>query len=342
MEYRNLGASGVKVSALCLGAMTFGEADEKSFMHQVSADEATAHAILDRAVAAGINFVDTADVYGQDGLSERVIGNWFAAGAGRRDQLVLATKFRFTMGDGPNKAGASRFRIVRCVEDSLRRLRTDRIDLYQIHMQDLSTPEDETLRALDDLVRAGKVLYLGVSNYAAYRLADSLWRAKTERLTRWVTLQAQYSLAVRDLEREHVPLCRQWGLGILPWSPLAGGFLSGKYRKDAPPPAGARLDRWKDRFGRYDNPRNWAILAALDAVGAEVGASPAQVALAWLLHKPQVCSVIFGARTVAQLDDNLPAAELKLSAEAIARLDDASRFELGYPYEFMAQVQGGW
>lgn len=341
MEYRNLGASGLKVSPLCLGAMTFGDADDKSFMHQVSCDEPTAHAILDRALDAGINFVDTADVYGQDGLSERVIGSWFLS-AGKRDQVVLATKFRFTMGDGPNRSGASRYRIVRCVEDSLRRLKTDRIDLYQIHMQDLSVPEEETVRALDDLVRAGKVLYVGCSNYAAYRLVDSLWRAKSLGRERFVTLQAQYSLVARELEREHVPLCRQWGLGILPWSPLAGGFLSGKYKKDAAPPAGTRLEKWKDRWGRYDTPRNWAIIDALDAVAAEVGATPAQVALAWLLHKPQVTSVIFGARTVAQLDDNVPAATLRLPDAAMKRLDDASAFELGYPYDFMARIQGSW
>ena len=341
MEYRNLGAAGVRVSTLCLGAMTFGEADEKSFMHQVGCDEETAHAILDRALDLGINFIDTADVYGQDGLSERVIGSWFAS-RGRRDQVVLATKFRFAMGDGPNKSGASRYRIVRGVDESLRRLRTDRIDLYQIHMQDLAVDEDETLRALDDLVRAGKVLYLGCSNYAAYRLGDSLWRAKTRGLDRFVTLQAQYSLVVRDLEREHVPLCKQWGLGILPWSPLAGGFLSGKYNKDAPPPAGARLDKWKDRWARFDNPRNWRILEAVNAVASALGASAAQVALAWLLHKPTVASVIFGARSVAQLDDNVAAAGLAIPPELIKKLDDASAFELGYPYDFMGRIQGAW
>src|SRR5207342_1920412 len=202
MKYRNLGASGVKVSTLCLGAMTFGEADEKSFMHKVGSDEATAHAVLDRAVAAGINFIDTADVYGQDGLSERVLGNWIAARAAR-DKIVLATKFRFTMGDGPNRSGASRYRIVKCCEDSLRRLKTDRIDLYQIHMQDITVPEEETLRALDDLVSAGKVLYLGCSNYTAYRLMHSLWTSRHNGWSSFVTLQAQYSLVVRDLEREH-------------------------------------------------------------------------------------------------------------------------------------------
>lgn len=341
MEYRPLGAAGVKVSSLCLGAMTFGEADDKSFMHKVSADEGTSHAILDRALELGVNFVDTADVYGQDGLSERVIGSWFAA-RGNRDQLVLATKFRFTMGGGANKSGASRYRIVRCVEDSLRRLRTDRIDLYQIHMQDITVAEEETLRALDDLVRAGKVLYIGCSNYAAYRLADSQWIAKSEHLSRYVTLQAQYSLIVRDLEREHAPLCKQWGLGILPWSPLSGGFLSGKYRKDAPPPAGSRLETWKDRWGRYDNPRNWKILEAVDQVAAELGKTAAQVSLAWLLGKPTVTSVIFGARTVEQVDDNVVAGDLRLGAEHMKLLDDASAFDVGYPYDFMARIQGGW
>ena len=341
MEYRNLGAGGVRVSTLCLGAMTFGEADEKSFMHQVGCDEATSHAILDRAFELGINFVDTADVYGQDGLSERVVGNWLAA-SGKRDRMVVATKFRFAMGDGPNKSGASRYRIVRGVDDSLRRLRTDRIDLYQIHMQDLTVDEDETLRALDDLVRAGKVVYLGCSNYAAYRLGDSLWRSKTAHLDKFVTLQAQYSLVVRDLEREHVPLCKQWGLGVLPWSPLAGGFLSGKYDKDAPPTPGTRLDKWKDRWARFDNPRNWRILGALKAVAAALNATPAQVALAWLLHRPTVSSVIFGARTVAQLDDNVAAAALAIPAEQMQQLDEASAFDLGYPYDFMGRIQGAW
>jgi len=341
MEYKNLGSSGVKVSPLCFGAMTFGDADEKSFMHQIGADEATSHAMLDHAFEAGINFVDTADVYGQDGLSERVLGAWFAR-SGKRDQTVLATKFRFTMGDGPNRSGASRYRIIKCCEDSLRRLGTDRIDLYQIHMQDITTPEEETLRALDDLVRAGKVRYLGCSNYAAYRMVDSLWTAKTEHLSRYVILQAQYSLVQRELEREHVPVCREHGLGILPWSPLAGGFLSGKYRKDAPPPAGTRLDKWKDRWGRYDNPRNWQILDAVTAVAKELGATASQVSLAWLLAKPQVSSVIFGARTIAQLDDNLGAAALKLPPPLVEKLDQASAFELGYPYSFIAQTQQRW
>jgi aryl-alcohol dehydrogenase-like predicted oxidoreductase len=341
MQYRNLGAAGVKVSSMCLGAMTFGEADEKSFMHKVGSDEATAHAVLDRAVAAGINFVDTADVYGQDGLSERVLGNWLTS-RGARDKIVLATKFRFTMGDGPNRSGASRYRIVKCCEDSLRRLKTDRIDLYQIHMQDITVPEEETLRALDDLVSAGKVLYTGCSNYAAYRLMNSLWLSRTQHWAKFVTLQAQYSLLVRDLEREHIPLCRDNGLGILPWSPLAGGFLTGKFEKGKPPAADARLGAKPDRFARYDTERNWKIIEAVRAVASEVSSTPSAVSIAWLLAKPQVTSVIFGARTVEQLDANLAGAELKLSAAHLEALDKASAFELGYPYEFIKNTQASW
>ena len=341
MEYRNLGTSGLKVSTLCLGAMTFGEADEKSFMHEIGCDEETSFAIMNRALDAGINFIDTADVYGQDGLSERVMGKWFQQ-EGKRDRVVLATKFRFRMEDGPNGSGAARFRIVKAVENSLRRLQTDRIDLYQIHMQDIDVPEEETLRALDDLVRQGKVLYIGASNYAAYRMVDSQWISRSRSLERFVSLQAQYSLVVRDLEREHVPACRSFGMGILPWSPLAGGFLSGKYRKDQEPPAGARLGKRQERLAKFDTERNWRILDAVTAVTGEVDASPAQVSLAWLLRKPCVTSVIFGARSVAQLEDNLKAATIALSDDHVDRLDEASAYELGYPYQFLQNVQGRW
>ncbi|MEX1361645.1 MAG: aldo/keto reductase [Nannocystaceae bacterium] len=341
METRNLGPSGLRVSALCLGTMTFGEANEGSFMHKVGCDEATSFAIMNRALELGIDFFDTADVYGQDGLTERVIGKWFQQD-GRRDEVVLATKFRFVMGKGPNRSGASRYRIVKTVEESLRRLKTDRIDLYQIHMQDIDTPEEETLRALDDLVRQGKVLYIGCSNYAAYRLVQSLWTSKTQGLERFVSAQMQYSLVTRDIEREHVPVCREHGLGILPWSPLAGGFLSGKYRKGQPPPAGTRLEQWKDRWGRFDSDRHWRILEAVDRVAKEVDAPPTAVALAWLLHKPQVCSVIFGARSLQQLEGNAKAAELKLGDEQVKALDEASSFELGYPYDFIGRIQRHW
>ncbi len=338
MQYRRLGRSGLEVSTLCLGTMTFGEANEQSFMHGVGCDDATSHAILDAALEAGINFIDTADVYGQDGLSERVIGAWFDK-SGRRDDVVLATKFRFRMSPGPNGTGASRRHIVSAVEASLKRLGTDQIDLYQIHMQDIDTPEDETLRAL---VRSGKVLYVGCSNYAAYRLVDSIWRSRTEHLERFVALQAQYSLVTRDLEREHVPACLEHGLGILPWSPLAGGFLTGKYQKGGAPPAGSRMDKWKDRYKSFDSDRHWAILDAVTAVAADVDASPAQVSLAWLLHKPAVTSVVFGARSVAQLEDNLRAGDLELSDEQVANLDAAATFEVGYPYNFLKNIQGRW
>jgi aryl-alcohol dehydrogenase-like predicted oxidoreductase len=341
MEHRSLGASGLKVPVLCLGAMTFGEADDKSFMHQVSCDEKTSFAIMSRALERGVSFIDTADVYGQDGLSERIVGAWMAE-TKNRDRVVLATKFRFRMGEGPNASGASRYRIVRTVEDSLRRLRTDRIDLYQIHMQDIDTPEEETLRALDDLVHAGKVLYLGASNYAAYRLVDSQWISRTEHLHRFVAFQAQYSLLVRDLEREHVPVCQKFGLGILPWSPLAAGFLSGKYAKDKPPPPGARLEKWKERFAGFDNERGWRTLDAVNAIAREKGTTAAAVSLAWLLAKPAVTSVIFGARSVEQLDDNLKAADVQLSAAEVQRLDEASAFEVGYPYRFIANIQKRW
>jgi aryl-alcohol dehydrogenase-like predicted oxidoreductase len=341
MEYRSLGSSGLKVPVLCLGAMTFGEADDKSFMHKVSCDEKTSYAIMSRALDRGVGFIDTADVYGQDGLSERIVGAWMAD-TGNRDRVVLATKFRFRMGQGANASGASRYRIVRTVEESLRRLRTDRIDLYQIHMQDIDTPEEETLRALDDLVRAGKVLYLGASNYAAYRLTDSQWISRSANLHRFVALQMQYSLLVRDLEREHVPLCKQFGLGVLPWSPLASGFLSGKFARNQPPPPGARLDKWRDRFAEFDNDRGWRTLDTVTAIARERQTSQAAVALAWLLAKPTVTSVIFGARSIEQLDDNLKAADVKLSTEDVQKLDDASAWEVGYPYKFIANIQKRW
>ena len=340
MEYRKLGSAGVKVSPLCLGTMTFGEADAGSFMHQVGCSEAESFAIMDAAINAGINFFDTADVYGQDGLTERVIGKWLTQSK-KRDSLVLASKFRFRMGDGPNAGGASRYRIMRCVEDSLRRLQTDRIDLYQIHMQDIETPEEETLRALDDLVHQGKVLYIGASNYAAYRLTDSLWTSRAHNLHRFVTLQAQYSLVVRDIELEHIPACRKEGVGVLPWSPLAGGFLSGKYQ-DSKAPEGSRMAKWQERYGKMATPRNFEVIKLLEQAAKELSTTSAAVALAWLLAKPQVTSVIFGARSVKQLEDNVQAGALKLPAAWVGKLDQASAPELGYPYEFLAARQTIW
>lgn len=343
MDYRRLGTSGLKVSSLCLGAMTFGQADEKSFMHNASADEATSFAIMDRARELGINFIDTADVYGQDGLSERVTGRWMKERSTRND-TILATKMRFRMWEGPNGTGSSRLRILRCVEDSLRRLGTDHIDLLQLHMQDVEVEEDETLRALDDVVRQGKVLYLGCSNYTAYRLTESVFLSRMQHLERFVALQAQYSLVVRDLEREHQPLCERYGLGILPWSPLAGGLLSGKYERGTGAPEGTRFatKRWQTNYARFDNDRAWRIVDAVKKVAAEKDASPSAVALAWLLGRRAVSSVIFGARTVAQVEDNAKALDVKLTGADVKALDEASTFELGYPYDFMKSVQGRW
>ncbi len=340
MEYRNLGKSGLKVSSLCLGTMTFGDAAGQ-MMHGIGSDAATAHQIIERCLELGVNFIDTADVYGPDGLSERVIGDWFAA-CKRRDEVVLATKFRFRMGPGPLGTGASRRRIMQACEASLTRLKTDRIDLYQVHMQDLETPEEETLRALDDLVRQGKVLYLGASNYAAYRLMESLWVSERSGLERYVAFQPEYSLVQRAIEREHVPLCVKHGLGIIPWSPLAGGFLSGKYKRGEEPPAGSRLAKMRDRLPAADQDRFWSVLATVNEVADGLAVSPAQVALAWVLQRRGVTSAIFGARTLEQLEDNIKAATLKLSGEQVAALDAASSVPMGYPYEFMARVQGAW
>ena len=341
MEYRKLGSSGLKVSAICFGAMTFGEPDEKSFMHGISASEETSFQMLDHAIEKGVNFIDTADVYGNDGLSERVLGKWFSSRK-NRDKIVLATKFRFRMGEGPNGTGASRYRILRAVEASLKRLGTDRIDLYQIHMQDIDTPEEETLRALDDLIHQGKVNYIGASNYAAYRLTDSLWTSRTEHLSKFVTLQAHYNLITRELERELVPTCEKFGLGILPWSPLAGGFLSGKYSRDMKPEEGTRFGKWKERFDSINKERNWRTLDAINAISKERGTTPSAVSLAWLLAKPAVSSVIIGARTMAQLEDNLNAVNLSLTANEVKILDDASAIELGYPYQFIKDIQNKW
>jgi aryl-alcohol dehydrogenase-like predicted oxidoreductase len=341
MNHRRLGASGLHVSTLCLGTMTFGEADAQSFMHGVGCDEATSHAIMNRSLEAGVSFWDTADVYGQDGLSERIIGSWFAT-TRRRAEVVLATKFRFRMGQGPNGTGASRRRIREACEASLRRLQTDHIDLYQVHMQDLDTPEEETLDALDDLVRAGKVLYIGASNYAAYRLTDAMWTSRTRNRARFVSMQMQYSLLRREIEREHVPLANTHGLGILPWSPLAAGFLTGKFRRDEVPPTGSRLAKWEDSRKGFDNDRAWRIRDAIVHIGEALSTTPAAVSLAWLLQRPAVTSVIFGARNLEQLDANLAAAALVLPAEHVAALDEASSFDPGYPYDFARRIQGHW
>jgi aryl-alcohol dehydrogenase-like predicted oxidoreductase len=341
MNYRNLGSSGARVSELCLGAMTFGEADDESFMHQVGCTEAVSMDLMDRALDLGIGFWDTANVYGQDGLSERIIGNWFEA-RGRRDEVVLATKFRFTMGEGVNDRGASRLHIMQAVEASLRRLKTDHIDLYQVHMQDIRAQEEEVLRALDDLIQQGKVRYFGCSNYAAYRLVESLWISDKRNLNRHVTLQARYNLLSRELEYEHIPAMRRFGLGLLAWSPLASGMLTGKYSREGEQPKGARLTKWEGRREGMNEDRTWAVVDALTEAAKSLETTPAAVALAWLLTRPTVSSVIFGARTVEQLEANAAAAELTLPDEVVATLDEVSAPPVRHPYDFLHRVDGDW
>ena len=337
MQYRQMGRTGLRVSTICLGAMTFGEAP--GFMAGVGCDEPTSKDILDHAFDAGVNFIDTADVYG-NGLSEEIVGRWMAP---RRDRVVLATKARFSMGTGPNDSGLGRLHLKQAVEASLRRLGTDYIDLYQVHMQDARTPVEETLDALDRLVAEGKILYAGCSNYTGYRLVESLWAAERKGVTRYDCLQAQHSLVVRDAEREMLPACRAFGLGFIAWSPLASGLLSGKYRRDTPPPEGSRLGTWKDTMRRMDRDVRWRVVEELVACAAELGTAPATLALAWSLAKPGMTSVIIGARSVAQLADNLAADALTVPVAILDRLDAASRpEEWGYPYDFIARIDGAW
>jgi len=236
----------------------------------------------------------------------------------------------------PHEWGLSRESIVKNCEDSLARLRTDYIDLYQVHMQDRAVPIEETLRALDDLVRAGKVRYIGCSNYTGYRLVESLWAADRRNLAPYISLQLQWSLLVRDAERELIPACRTFGLGTLIWGPLGRGFLSGKYERGAPPPADSRLSVWQDSWRQLDTERSWRILASVREVARRRETTPSVVALAWLLGKRETSTVIFGARTEAQLDDNLRALELKLSESELAELDQASQPDWGYPQAFIA------
>jgi aryl-alcohol dehydrogenase-like predicted oxidoreductase len=332
MEHRKLGRSGLKVSTLCLGTMTFGES--QGFMKGVTSPDDEARRVLDRAIDAGIDIFDTANVY-SEGRSEELLGKWL--GEKRKDVLV-ATKCRFPVGLGrprPMEHGLSRRHIIQACEDSLRRLKTEWIDLYQVHMQDGATPIDETLRAMDDLVRDGKVRYIGCSNYTGYRLAESLWAADRRNLVRYESVQLQWSLLERGAEREVLPACRAFELGVLVWSPLGRGLLSGKYRKDQPPPSGSRLSEWKDTFAKYNNDKSWQIIDGVQQVAREVDSTPARVALAWLLAKPLCTSVIIGARDMKQLEDNLAATQLQLTAEQVFRLDKLSEPAWAYPYDFI-------
>jgi len=328
MEHRTLGRSGCAVSTLALGTMTFG--------HET--DEAGAHAQLDAFVEAGGTLVDTADVYTR-GASEEIIGRWLARQpADVLDRVVLATKGRFPMGEAPNDVGLSRRHLSRALDASLRRLQVDQVDLYQVHAWDPLTPLEETWAFLDDAVRAGKVHYLGLSNYAGWQVQKVADLAEYRGLARPVTLQPQYNLLVREIEWEIVPACAENGLGLLPWSPLGGGWLTGKYKRDARPEGATRLGEDPERgVEAYDRrstaQRTWDVIDAVERIATDRGVSMAQIALAWLHDRPQVTSVILGARTLEQLEDNLGAAGLHLTAEETAALDAASDpTPADYPY----------
>ncbi len=332
MDYRQLGASGLRVSALTLGTMTFGGRD--NFASVGSTDVDGARRQIDRCLDHGVNFVDTANVY-SGGLSEEILGK---AIEGRRDRVLLATKARMPMGDRPNDAGLSRHHLIAECEASLRRLGTDHIDLYQVHEWDGQTPLEETMEALDTLVRSGKVRYVGASNYSGWQLMKALAVADRHGYQRFVTQQIYYSLQARDAEYELVPIAVDQGVGILVWSPLAGGLLSGKYRRDQQGPEGSRqLTDWNEPPVR-DREQLYDVVDALVEIGEGHGASAAQVALAWLLHRPGIVSLIIGARTDEQLADNLAAAELELSQAEVDRLEELSRPPLIYPYWHQAKT----
>ena len=322
MNYRSLGGTGLRVSELCFGTMTFG--GEGMYTVIGSTEQAEADRLVGACLDAGINFFDTADVY-SGGRSEQILGK--ALGARRKD-VVVATKARGRTGPGPNQLGLSRGHIMEAVDASLQRLGTDYIDLYQIHGFDALTPWEETLRALDDLVRAGKVRYLGASNLAAWQLMKALGISDRDRQARFETLQAYYSLAGRDLERELVPLMESERVGLLVWSPLAGGFLGGKISRNQKA-EGTR--RASFNFPPVNEERAYAVLDVLGAIAKAREVSVARLALAWLLHRPFTTSVIIGARNDTQLKDNLAAADLALSADELQRLDVASALPPEYP-----------
>jgi 1-deoxyxylulose-5-phosphate synthase len=321
MRHTRLGRTGLSVSRLCLGTMTFG----------LQCDEAASRAILDRAAAGGITFLDTADVYPVGGgletvgRTEEIVGRWLE---GRRQDFVVATKCAGAMSARPWDRGASRKHVLDAIDGSLRRLRTDYVDLYQLHHWDAQTPIDESLRALDDVVRAGKARYVGCSNFHAYQVARALGRSEALGLARFDSVQPRYNLLFRQIERELLPLCREEGIGVIPYNPLAGGFLSGKHRRDAGPTAGTRFtlgnaaERYQDR---YWHEREFETVEALRPLAAEAGMPLARLAVAWMLAEPAITSPIVGASRPEQLDDVLPATEKPLDAALKARLDEMTR-----------------
>lgn len=331
MEYRQLGKSGLRVSSLTLGTMTFGGVGWAAAVGSTDVDGARRQIAM--ALEAGVNLIDTADVYSA-GLSEEIIAKALPVA---REDVLIATKVRMPMGDGPNDAGLSRHHIIRSCEASLRRLGTDYIDLYQVHEWDGQTPLEETLAALDHLVSSGKVRYIGASNYAAWQLMKALGVSEKHGFTRFVSQQIYYSLQARDVEDELVPLSIDQGLGILVWSPLAGGLLSGKYRRGVRPESGRHLGNWNEP-PVYDENKLYDTIDVLVDIAQNRGVSAAQVAIAWLLGRPGVTTVIIGARTDEQLADNLKAANLQLSAEERERLDKVSAQPLRYPFWHQAKT----
>jgi aryl-alcohol dehydrogenase-like predicted oxidoreductase len=337
MRYNPLGRSGLYVSELCLGTMTFGGGDGMwQVVGKVQQDEADA--ILKAALDAGINFLDTANIY-SEGASETILGQGLKNLGIARDQVVVATKVLGRMGPGPNGAGASRGHIMAQVEQSLKRLQTDHIDLYQIHGVDPLTPIEETVEALDNLVRRGLVRYVGVSNWAAWQVAKAVGIAEARRLTRPVSLQAYYTIAGRDLEREIVPMMASEGVGLMVWSPLAGGLLSGKYSREDEKGDGGR--RASFDFPPIDKDRAYDIIDAMRPIAEAKGVSVARIALAWLLHQSAVTSVIVGAKRVDQLKDNLGAVDVALTAQELAALDAVSKLPPEYP-RWMIDRQSGY
>ncbi|SAL76285.1 aldo/keto reductase [Caballeronia terrestris] len=332
MEYRQLGRSGLKVSTVTLGTMTMGGKGKFAYVGDVGLDDARRQ--IDMCIDAGVNLIDTADVY-SNGASEEIVGE--ALDGKRRGGVLIASKARFPMGDGPNDRGLSRHHLVRACEASLKRLKTDVIDLYQVHEWDGITPLEETLEALDLLTRQGKIRYVGCSNYSGWHLMKALHVSERDRLPRFVSQQIHYTLEAREAEYELAPIALDQGLGILVWSPLAGGLLSGKHRRDTTPEGTRQLAGWTEPPIR-DAERLWSIVDTLVEIAGEQNVSAAQVALAWTLGRPAVASVVVGGRNEAQLRDNLGAADLKLTADQRTRLDNVSAPPLLYPYWHQMQT----
>ena len=335
MKLRQMGSTGLYLSELGLGAMTFGLNRQGGFFDRIQTSIDEAERIIDRAIDAGINFIDTADVYGE-GASEELLGQALKE---RRKRMVLATKVGGAMGEGPNRRGLSRHHIIASCDASLRRLQTDYVDLYQAHWPDARIPLEESLRAFDDLVRAGKVRYVGASNFGAYRLTKSLWTSDRRGIARYNCLQPQYSLLVRDIEDEILPMCQAEGIGVVCWGPQAQGFLSGKYHRDGKRPEGSRLASWEWVFERHDTDRQWDVVDAVRSAAEASGGTPSQVALRWVLSRPGVTSVIVGARTAEQLDQNVGAVDLGISSEALDALTEISAVRSRYPFATLSKPE---